>query len=479
MNILQSLVKNRDAIAISFLFCGGPLNYIVRDGIGVAPNSTYFTMVFLFGASAFFFPFRDFKTMYSQNPAVTILALILLLQTYIFKRYVPGDGIVYAKSTYFDMSFLIECYFFIYLAFVKINSVKLNFLQIAMIISLLGSIGIMVYTLNNPDYVLGSRIGVNFSQDEGGFFTNPHIYGKGAFFGICCTLMIIKYTPSKLMKMFSYGCLLIFFAVLFMSQTMSSIFSVMLVFFVFTLANFRFVAGLFKGFLTKWYTILFVVLGVVKMIDVYQKNPMWVNAFYILIEDRYSKVMNTFFPEEDSIYSKRGKEMTREDLEHYKRWVVALNQNEDVEVDASALGRVETLFKVRKAFKENYQTGNIPKLLFGNGFSHIYVDIPIIEAFDSFGLFGFFISTLLVIYMFSSAMRELFKPTNIMSEWVSLAFIYFFVTSFTNGQLIDYNRWIYIALFCRFVPFYSFGINELKKIREKYKEFKASHEYAS
>ena len=74
MNIVKFFFKNRDAFAISMVFCSGPLNYAIRDGMGLAPNSTIFTTLFMFGAIFFVFPFRQLKVLYYNRTPLSFLA---------------------------------------------------------------------------------------------------------------------------------------------------------------------------------------------------------------------------------------------------------------------------------------------------------------------------------------------------------------------------------------------------------------------
>jgi hypothetical protein len=426
--LFDSFLKNRDAIAISMVFCSGPINYALRDGLGLAPGSTAFSTLFMFGALFLFLPYRNFRKLYSQNTPITGLALIFLSITimYIFIYHNP---LTTSSLLIYDfITILIVFYTFFYLYTVKDEKLGMNFLKISMFLSVIGCIGLIIYMALDPTYLLGARAGISFGNTEEENTGNPHIFAKGAFIGIVTALVYLKHEKRKLQKLFIYFYMLIFFMVLVLSQAMSAILATAVLIPLFIWYNNTLLGLLKKGgnLLSKWYVWLIIIAGLYKGIDFFNKNAEVIQAGYQMIELRVGNLLGTFFSSDKK-------------------------SNKDV-VDVSASIRVENFNKVVDSFTENLEEGEYLKIIFGNGHKSVYVDIPILEAFQSYGIIGFLLFSYFFFSMFLYCIREVKHPTSIISEFAAYGFVYFFIFTFTNGLLIDYTRWTFFALVCRFVP---------------------------
>ncbi|KPM49853.1 hypothetical protein [Jiulongibacter sediminis] len=434
MMLFDKILKHRDAIAISMVFCSGPLNYGIRDGLGVAPNSAIFTLIFMFGGIFLALPYRDLNKLYRNDTPLTFLALVYLVVTLLYM-------FVYVKEYYFPITVKIyDCivigitlYFLFYLSTVKAKTLRFNFLRFSIFISFIGCLGLLAYAVLNPDFVLGQRLAISFKGDsEMDSMGNPHIFGRGAFFGIISALIYLKYETRSIYRNLTYLSLLVFLAVLVLSQAMSSIMAGFgaIAFFVWHNSSFL---GLIKGarkLLTKWYFWVILIALIGKGIDVFRKNEAIIELGYNVIERRVEKLVNTIFASEDE------NDITAE----------------EVVTDESAEGRVATLKIVRESLIENFEEGWYHKIFFGHGYFALYVDVPIVEVFHSYGLAGLSIFLVFFISMIIYSWREMKNPQTIISEWTAYGFVYFFIFTFTNGLIMDYNRWTFFIMVCRFMP---------------------------
>ncbi len=446
MSLVDKIWKNRDAIAVSMVFCSGPLNYAIRDGIGVAPNSSIFSLLFMFGGIFLFMPFRDLNKLYRNDTPLTFLALVYLFMTiaYMF-IYTAEYYLPMAIKIYDAVVIFIVLYFLFYLSTVPESALRFNFLRYSILIGFLGCTFLLVYAAMNPNFVVGQRLAISFQgESEMDSMGNPHIYGRGAFFGIISSLIYIKYETKKLYLWLTYFALVIFIAVLILSQAMSSILSGFGAIALFLWHNntvYTVARGIRKLF-TKWYVWVIAILIFAKGIDFINKNQAIIELGYGVIERRLEKLANTLLPTDNS-----------DDL-----------FGEEVVTDQSAEGRVETLGIVKEALIENFENGYYHKMFFGHGYYALYVDVPMVEVYHSYGLFGLLLFLIFFISMIKYCWMEMRRPTSIISQFVAYGFVYFFIFTFTNGLIIDYNRWTFFIMVCRFMPT---AQKHLIKLKEK------------
>ncbi|WP_341228574.1 hypothetical protein [uncultured Arcticibacterium sp.] len=435
MRLLNFILKHRDAFAISMVFCSGPLNYAIRDGIGLAPNSTAFSTLFMFGAIFLALPFRNFKSLYINDTPLVFLGISFLVMVILYMIIYPAYRYMSIMLFIYDYFVIgIVLYFYFYLMTVRESYLRMNFLKICIGLSILGSVGLVYFVIKNPNYSLGQRFAISYGDSsEMEAMGNPHIFGRGAFFGIVAGFIYLKYESRKLWRYATTFALIFFFAVLILAQAMSSIISGFLFVccFIWFNHNARTIWNKIKFLFTKWYVWLIVIFMSVKGIDFIRQNEAILDLGYRFVQRRLEKLVNTFIPEEvdDKWYSKGS-----------------------VQVDLSAAGRVEILNRMAEDLAENFEEGRYLNLIFGNGYYAFYVDVPIVEVFNSYGLVGFLLFGVFFYLMLKYCYIEIRKPTSIISEFAAYGFIYFFVFTFTNGLIIDYNRWTFFALVCRFMP---------------------------
>ena len=70
--------------------------------------------------------------------------------------------------------------------------------------------------------------------------------------------------------------------------------------------------------------------------------------------------------------------------------------------------------------------------------------------------------------MIKYCLREMKNPSSIIAEFTAYGFVYFFVFTFTNGLIMDYTRFTFFIMVCRFMPEISnkFGKQTSKTIEQ-------------
>ncbi len=424
--LVRNFLKYRDMFAVVMFITGLPLIYYIRDGVGLAQNSSAFTAAMAVGAFGIAFLFKNLKSFENPNRVAFSLLLIFLIITFTYfllrDRYSAVNG-----------NFEIITYAVIFLVLVSVlfmtkESINRGFLPLAIFLSIIGAALLIYAVINDPLFAIGKRASVRFGEnDEQG---NPHVYGKGAFFGIILIFLSMKYLKKITIKVLPLFATFIFFLiVLIMTQTMGPILATLLFFALFFYFNFTVVkiASLVGSLLLKWYVALVLVIFIGFGIKMYIKNKDILKPVYSQVESRFGKIFKSLTTSEKDIRKKKGT------------------------IDASASGRIELINNTIETLDENFSEGRLRYIIFGNGYKHNYIDIPHLEVFDSFGLFGLLLYTILYVYMIKIAVVEMRNPQSIATEFIAYGFIYYMVLNFTGGLIIEYSRISYYALVARFV----------------------------
>lgn len=429
-------------LAIALFFFGAPVIYFFRDGLGLATNSMVFTVVFMVLPMFLILPFRNFRILHIPNRLTLGLSLLYLGYSIFCLYYYPVWGMTSKVKIYETAVISITIYMFILLSLVSINELEKHFLKICILISLLGGFGLLYHVYSNPSYVLGMRasIGVSVNGEESS--GNPHIYSKGAFFGLVASLVMLKYNPGVIKTIYLYFSALIFFVIIVLTQAMSTVLATGVFgvfFFLFNLKNIK--NGLIR-FLKKPIAWLLIIIFSIQVGISYKKYEKFIAIGYSYIEFRVNKILLSINPPDELSFKKN---------------VIIRDDSADM--------RLHLLEVVQEKMMDNLDEGNYMALIFGNGYQDLYVDVPVIEAFNSLGLLGFLLILTLLFQMTRFSFREMRNPQTATTEFIAYAFLYFLILCFTNGLIIDYNRWGFFVLVCRFLPL-NIGIIEKKQTKQ-------------
>lgn len=412
--------------AVVMFITGLPLIYYLRDGVGLAQNSSAFTAAMAIGPFGITLLFKNFKRFEVPNKVAFSLVLIFIIVCFLYfilrDRYSPVNG------NFELITFAVIGLVLISSLFMTKESINNGFLPLAIILSLIGAALLIYAVSNDPLFVIGKRASIRFgdNDDQG----NPHVYGKGAFFGIILIFLAIKYLKKISIRILPLIAFFVFFLmVLLMTQTMGPIISTIIFFGLFFTFNFTIkkVSKLVVSLLLKWYVALVIIIFIGFGIKTYSQNQDIFKLVVNQIENRFEKIFTSLTTNDKKTHIKSHK------------------------VDASASGRMILISQVFDTIEENFNEGKLRYIFFGNGYKHTYVDVPHLEVFDSFGLFVFLFYTLLYFYMIKISIAEMRNPQSIASEFIAYGFIYYMVLNFTGGLIIEYSRISYYLLVVRFV----------------------------
>lgn len=424
--MIKLFIKYRDSFAIAMFCCGLPVIYFFRDGLKLAPNSAAFTIAGVLGPLALSLLFKDFRKFYAPNPInylLCILFTLIMLGYLIFRD--PYTGLQPAYD-YFAISFIF--FYFLVMVQISIEDLNKNFLPIAFFLCVLGALSLMYSVYKDPLYVLGQRASIKYREGDEGNTGNPHVFSKVAFFGVILSFLLLKYNQKyKVNILIPLTGLLMFLVTLILTQTMITFITTAIFFALFFRYNLtlRSASASFLSIFKKWYILLILAVGIYKGVVFITTHDDMIKPFTIYMSNRFDKILGTI--------------------------TMVGSDDKNIKIDQSANMRVHQVTLVFERMAKNFNTGKIRYIIFGNGYKTAYVDVPLIEALDSFGVIGFIIFCYMYFYMIKVCMLEMRAPKSIATEFIAYGFIYFIVQNLTGGLIMDFNRWGYFVIVARFI----------------------------
>jgi hypothetical protein len=433
--LLEKFLALREVFAISMFVCGLPIIYYLRDGLGVLPNNAITTVFGVLGPLVAALLFKKYNKIYMPNKVGYFLAIWFLVICFMYLFFRDQYTWVKGPYEYFNITFT----FFIFIAILFISEKELNrqFLPVFMAISLIGCVFLLYYVATNPLFIIGQRATIVFKNENGESSGNPHIYSRVGYFGIILSCLMLKYQSRfKLNIVFSIAFLFIFLAVIFLTQTVIAMLATFLFVVLFLFFNFN--AKVFgRSILSltlKWYVLIVLIFGTYKVTKFLNENEDVLTPITSYLSGRFERITKSIFSSSDK-------------------------KSKSDDADVSATNRVELVTGVFDRMKDNYDEGKFRYILWGNGYKFMYIDVPIIEVLDSFGFILFMFYVYFFYYMLKLCLKEMRNPSSIAAEFIAYGFIYYFILNFSGGLMIDYVRWGYFALVCRFV-----GVSTIKAI---------------
>lgn len=428
--LIRKFLDYRDVFALAMLFCGLPIVYFFRDGLKLAPNSAAFTVAGALGPLIMTIPFKNLKKLYVPNPRAYFLTIWFVIITFLYLLF--RDKYSAISGTYELLSYTFI--FFIFYAFVMMSaeSINNNFLPIALTVCIIGSLLLVYSVYKDPLYVIGQRAAIKFREEEEGNTGNPHIYSKVAFFGLILSVMLLKYQKKyKIGVLFILSTIILFVVVLFLTQTMITFITSAIFLWLFFIFNFsvKSLIKSFKSIITKWYVLLVLGFGVYKVGVFINENEDALAPINMFVSNRVEKLVGTLTGALSGGESPKEKDL-----------------------DASASMRVGLIAAVFEVITENVEEGKLRYVFWGNGYKNLYVDVPIFEVLDSFGIFMFIFYMVIYFYLTKICILEMRNPSSIASEFIAYGYIYFMILNLTGGYVMDYTRWGYYAVVGRFIP---------------------------
>ncbi|MFS0490616.1 hypothetical protein [Leadbetterella byssophila] len=426
--LVNIFLKYRDAMALAIFLTGVPLIYYLRDGLGVAPGNTMFSIGLIFFPFALTIPFKNFR--FFDLPNKVTFPYLTFFLIYLFAYFFLKDRYYLTVSFYTEiLTYIIIVFVAFSTVFMRNEAINRRFIYLCILLSTLSAISLMYYVSQNPLYVIGQRAAFGYGGEVG--VGNPHINSKVAYFGIILGVLSLKYYRQiKLGLIFPVILIILNIAILFLTQTMLAFlatFGFTVMFLVFNL-SFSNAVSTFRLFFTKWYIVVLVLAGFMTLSYQINKNARLLNPAFNYFNTRFEGI---------------------------KKSLTESSESKKIKVketgDDSANTRIQHVEGVMERLEKSFDKGNYHYILFGQGYKFMYVDIPHLEMIDSFGLIGFTIFTILFLRLILMSVREMRDPESIGTEFLAYAMIYFFIANFTSGQMLDYTRFASFYIFCRFL----------------------------
>ncbi len=400
------------------MFNGFPLVFFIRDTLRIGPSSNLFTAFFFGFALLLMIPTHLFVRLYKPNLKLMNYALLFLgISFYHFLVFNNSgtDPLVEFGNYFFTVAFL-------FLIIHVPNEVKDTLVPIIFLFAFFSNLTLIYSLLTDPNWKLGMRAAVSFSNtnaQEGG---NPHIAARNGLICLLTALVLYRKYKNVLLKLFLILAVTLSLAVIVLSQVKSALLALgmMAGFFLLFNANVSNVSKVFKElFVLK--NILIIILIVVG-----------VNIFL----SRYSELYSTLYGYWDNFQGK---------IFDIFFTAFGLKLTETASIDASAMYRVSSFTYFTNAFAD-------PSLLIiGGGYKNIYMDVPILESLLNHGIFGFIFfggfNFYLVVYM----IKEFRKPTNALTLFLAYFFVYFIVALVSGGRPYDVAYWFPYVVLIRFL----------------------------
>jgi hypothetical protein len=282
---------------------------------------------------------------------------------------------------------------------------------------------LLIYSIStNPYFSMGVRATVQFNgKGKSEYSGNPYVYSKNGLLGFVISLLMIHLKPI-LVKSYSF----LFRILLHINLWLSLI--------VIILTQTR------ATFLALAIILVLYSVFVLKSVSEFFKPTKSALTFYGLIFLGFSYINNKFHLLDiiSGYYSAYATQIERALLTGSSLGKVS-------DKDASAMSRV---YNIEYFFSEwNLNSYNF---IFGYGYRFKYMDVPVLEAFLSFGILGLIIFLLLQVSILYHAIKAL-KSGSIFQIFLGLIYFHTFISIFTAGRPTDFPYWISYFIFIRFL----------------------------
>jgi O-antigen ligase len=282
---------------------------------------------------------------------------------------------------------------------------------------------LLIYSIStNPYFTLGARATVQMSTKGNSEYSgNPYVYSKNGLIGFVISLLMIQLKPvlvknySFLFRILLHVNLWLSLIVVLLTQTRATFLAlaiILILYFVFVFKPTKDVLSPTKAGWT-FYGIIFLLMNYIN------------NKFHL-------------FDIISGYYSSYASQIERALLTGSKLGKVA-------DQDLSAMGRVRNIEYFFSEWAHNKYN-----FVFGYGYRFKYMDVPVLEAFLSFGIIGLILFILLHVTILFHAIKAL-KSDSIFQIFLGLIYFHTFVSIFTAGRPTDFPYWISYFIFMRFL----------------------------
>lgn len=425
--IFARIIKYKAIVGISFLLFGLPLLYLVRDGFRLAPNSSLVTQLFMVFSLFLLLPLRLNATLFSSNNKLLVTTLFFHFLCFLYVVIYRNPEVGMSQEVIY---LSVNIIFLVLISYVSLENLEQNnILKFVLYLCLIQNLGVILFGIASGSFQVGQRFNLAVVSKSGDIegITNPHIFGKGAYFGILVATTFLRFKLKSVPRYVTLATLFSSILLLSMSLSMSTILSLaLLFFFLFLFANKLQLIRTVGKQISRPINALFLLLLIIPVVIFYFKNQYKIDHTIEVVSERFVMIINT--------------------IQHGKYEFGA-----KVQTDMSAGSRVENITYVYETFIEDIESWNFFEILFGRGYFVKYIDSPLIQTFLDMGIVGFVTFASWHIYGFI-LVRKYFKY-NYSPFLFFVAGLYFivFVTNVSQGVPYGYQNWIFMVLITRYL----------------------------
>lgn len=413
----DSFTHLRNSIGLALIWIMPSLVYFVKELLGFG-GSAIFSGIFYCIGLVLMLNRTSLRQAYKLNPHIAAVGitfyLFSLLYFFIFNSNPPS----------FTIELLNLCISTFYiLLLLRISNESQAYLVWTIFFATLLINLLLIYSIStNPYFTLGARATVQMSTKGNSEYSgNPYVYSKNGLLGFVISLLMIQLKPvlvknySFLFRILLHINLWLSLIVVLLTQTRATFLALAIILILFFVFVFKPSKEVFRPTKAGWtfYGVIFLFMNYIN------------NKFQL-------------FDIISGYYSSYAAQIERALLTGSKLGKVA-------DQDLSAMGRVRN---IEYFFSE--WTQNKYNFVFGYGYRFKYMDVPVLEAFLSFGIIGLILFILLQGTILFYAIKAL-KSDSIFQIFLGLIYFHTFISIFTAGRPTDFPYWISYFIFMRFL----------------------------
>lgn len=411
----------RQALGVNMLWNSYPIVFILRDGFGLGPSGSTFTILYWGLGILFLIPMNIFRTIYLPNRMLFACWFGFIVLGWLYWQYYPSiNG--YPERVRETLTYIIPLVFLF--ASMYYPNDKVHIILIVMVFySLLASSGLLYSLTRDPHWRFGERAAIKFAANTQN--SNPHAYANNALCGILASLIVAARNNGLIIKIFYYLVAIFSLGVLILARTNTSLIAlgVMTVIYL-TLHGREVVASAFRP---RILALVAVVYGIVALLlSQFRFASYALEVYFNTFIARFGKV----------IYTVTGVEVDKQ----------------SAEIDYSSVNRV---YSFKYVFEIFLGKGSFGKIMFGEGYKAQFFDVPALEALVNQGILGFLLFNSFFFVMGIIAIQQFFKPANDLSLFMAYFSMIVLIALFSGARPIDLSMWLVYVFYIRFFGIYS------------------------
>lgn len=419
--MLNDFKYYRQALGVNMLWNSYPIVFILRDGFGVGPSGSTFTILYWGLGLLLLMPINIFRTIYLPNRMLFACWFGFIVLGWLYWQYYPSmNG--YPERVRETLTYVIPLLFLFASMYYPNN--KVHIILIVMVFySLLASTGLLYSLTRDPHWTFGERAAIKFAANTQN--SNPHAYANNALCGILASFIVAGRTKNVLIKIFYYLVAVFSVGVLILARTNTSLIALVVMALIYmTFHGKRLVKSVFQ---IRTLALMGVVYGIVAfLLSQFAFASYALEVYLQAFISRFGKV----------IYTVTG---------------VEVNQK-SAEIDYSSVNRI---YSFKYVFEEFLGEGSLGLILFGEGYKSQFFDVPALEALVNQGILGFILFNSFFLVMGMIAVQQFFKPANDLSLFMAYFSIIVLIALFSGARPIDLSMWLVYVFYIRFFGIYS------------------------